>query len=61
PKVIEDNKPFRRGRLPDVPFTKIALQFLCGHGTPCPYVSVAITATLNYSLFNEITNKIITT
>ena len=25
---------------PDVPFTKIAMQFLCGHGTPCPYVSV---------------------
>ena len=27
---------------PDVPFTKIALQFLCGHGTPCPYVTVVI-------------------
>ena len=25
--------------IPDVPFTKIAMQFLCGHGTPCPYVN----------------------
>ena len=33
-----------------VPFTKIALQFLCGHGSPCPYVNVAIIPTKNYGL-----------
>ena len=35
---------------PDVPFTKIAMQFLCGHGTPCPYDNVAVISTLNYRL-----------
>ena len=39
---------------PDVPFTKIALKFLCGHGTPCPYVNVAIIPTLNYSISLQI-------
>ena len=49
--IIVTNKPSVGDGFLHVPFTKIAMQFLCGHGTPCPYVNVVIILTTNYGLY----------